>query len=132
LSASSRLAVAGSSTGPPGVGAAQSTASVNSTAATPSLNRLSASVSSRSRPPILLSLNIAITATGSVAAISVPNTAAGATRQPSPHTMPAVTAAAEISVPKTASTSTGPASRFSSSQRILIAASNSSAGRMMS
>ncbi len=46
------------------------------TAAVPSFNRLSDSISIRSRPCALDSLNVAITETGSVAAINTPKTIA--------------------------------------------------------
>ena len=64
------------------VACAQARTSVNSTAATPSLNRLSLSTSSRRRPLTPVSLNMAMTATGSVAAIRAPNTRADDIGQP--------------------------------------------------
>ena len=109
---------------------AQASASANSNAATPSLNRLSLSTSRRRRPFRPRSLNMAITATGSVAAISTPNTTAAVTGQASSQTMPPATAAAEIATPSVLSTSTGSMSRRSSVQWMLIAASNSSGGRI--
>ena len=58
----------------PGSWAAQTRMSVNRTAATPSLNRLSASMRRRSRPVTPDSRSSAMTAIGSVAAISAPKT----------------------------------------------------------
>ena len=54
--------------------------SANSSAAAPSLNRLSLSMTSRSRPLTPASRSMAMTAIGSVAAISAPNASAGAER----------------------------------------------------
>ena len=110
----------------------QLSASPNSTAATPSLNRLSLSTSRRKRPPRPVSLNMAITATGSVAAISTPNTRADTSGQPSTMCMPAVTTIAETATPTMLSTSTGTMSRRNSCQGIFSAASNSSGGRITS
>ena len=63
-----------------------------------------------------LSLNIAITATGSVAAIRTPNNRAGAIGQASQYISPAVTTAAEMMVPTIARTRMGSMSRRSSRQ----------------
>ena len=82
-----------------------------STAAAPSLSRLSLSTRSRMRPLIRLSLNIAMIATGSVAAISAPNSIAEKSGQPSNVVIDAVTTAAETSVPIPASKSKGSESR---------------------
>ena len=112
----------------PGPAWAAATASENSTAATPSLSRLSASTSSRSRPTTPVSLNVASTETGSVAAISTPNTVAAGQGQPSSSAIPAATTSAEMMTPAVASVRIGAASRRSSAQDRLRAASNSSGG----
>jgi hypothetical protein len=105
--------------------------SANKTAATPSLRRLSLSTKMRSRPLMPVSLNMARTAIGSVAAISTPKTTAGAAGQAKNITMPAATTTAEITTPSVESTTTGSMSCRSSRQRILSAASNKSGGRMI-
>ena len=74
---------------------------------------------------------MAITATGSVAAISTPNTKAGASGQPSAQCIPPVTTAADITTPMVLSTSTGSASFCNSFQWMFSAASNSSGGSTM-
>ena len=106
--------------------------SANSSAAAPSLNRLSLSMISRSRPLTPASRSMAMTAIGSVAAISAPKASAGVSGQPSAQTSPPVTTAAPISTPIVDSTSTGARSRLSSRHEMLSAASNSSGGRMTS
>ena len=111
---------------------AQVRTSANKTAATPSLRRLSLSTKSRRRPLMPVSLNMARTAIGSVAAISTPKTTAGAAGQAKNFTMPAATTTAEITTPSVESTTTGSMSCRSSGQRILSAASNKSGGRMTS
>ena len=103
-----------------------------STAAAPSLSRLSLSTSSRMRPLIRLSLNIAMIATGSVAAISAPNSIAEKRGQSSNVVIDAATTAAETTVPIPASASKGSESRTSSRQDRVSAASNRSGGKTRS
>ena len=112
------------------VACAQVRTSANRTAATPSLKRLSLSTNRRRRPLMPVSLNMARTAIGSVAAISAPKTTAGAAGQARNFTMPAATTTAEMTTPSVESTRTGSISCRSSRQRILSAASNRSGGRM--
>ena len=114
------------------VACAQVRTSANKTAATPSLKRLSLSTKRRRRPLMPVSLNMARTAIGSVAAISTPKTTAGAAGQAKNFTMPAATTTAEMTTPSVESTATGSMSCRSSRQRILSAASNKSGGRMTS
>ena len=114
------------------VACAQVRTSANKTAATPSLKRLSLSTKRRRRPLMPVSLNMARTAIGSVAAISTPKTTAGAAGQAKNFTMPAATTTAEMTTPSVESTTTGSMSCRSSRQRILSAASNKSGGRMTS
>ena len=84
------------------------------------------------RPLTPLSLNMAMIATGSVAAMSTPNISAAGSGQPSSHTMPQVTAAAAITVPSVESTKMGRMSRHNSRHASESAASNSSGGRIRS
>lgn len=82
---------------------ANPTRSVKATAAAPSLSRLSASTSRLRRGRTLSSLNAAMTETGSVAAINVPNMAAPIQLQPSSQWVPAATTPAAIATPGKAS-----------------------------
>ena len=91
----------------PSVACAQARTSANKTAATPSLKRLSLSTRRRRRPLIPVSLNMARTAIGSVAAISTPKTRAGAVGQAKKWTMPAATTTAVMTTPSVESTATG-------------------------
>ena len=64
--------------------AAMATRIAKATAAAPSFNRLSDSTTMARRGWTFISLNVAITETGSVAAISTPNRADPSKLQPSP------------------------------------------------
>jgi hypothetical protein len=102
------------------------------TAAAPSLNRLSLSTSRRRRPVTLLSLNMAMIATGSVAAIRAPNTNAEDMGQPSSRAIPHATTPADTMVPNVERTRIGRMSRRNSGHERVIAASNRSGGRIRS
>ena len=81
------------------------------TAAVPSLKRLSASISTSKRPWAFASLNVAITETGSVAAMSAPNTSALIHCHFARKCIPAAVIVAEKMTPSVASTTTTEKSR---------------------
>ncbi len=82
-----------------------------------------------SRGSAFISLNAAITDTGSVAAISTPKKAAPSQLQPSSQCMPAVTSSAEMATPIKASTTVSGSSSRKRDQRSCSAASKISGGR---
>src|SRR6516225_1338300 len=75
---------------------------------------------------------MAMTATGSVAAINAPKMSADDRGQCSKNTIPAATAATDTTVPKAESTTTGTKSARKSFQGNAIAASNNRGGRITS
>ena len=116
----------------PGSWAAQTRMRVKRTAAAPSLNRLSASMSRLRRPVTRDSLSSAMTAIGSVALISAPKTRADSSGQSSQVTSPPATTSAHSTTPIVDSARTGKRSRLRSLQCRFIAASNRSGGRTTS
>ncbi len=110
-------------------GPAAARARMNTTKATPSLNRLSPSTRIVSRFETPIERKKAITATGSVAEISAPNATAAA--QGTPSTKLAInppTTNAPSNVPMRANTRTGARSRRSRAHEMWRVASNNSGG----
>ena len=95
---------------------ANASAMTKATAAVESLKSDSASTKSLKRPSTFASLNVAITETGSVAAISTPNRAAIVHCQPRTRCINAAVMPAESKTPTVANVMTGTRSFLSSRQ----------------
>ncbi len=113
---------------PIGSAAAKASAITNATAAVESLKSDSASTSSRSRPSTLASLNVAITETGSVAAMSTPSSIDAAHVHPTAKCIIAAVIPADKTTPSVANVAIGIRSCFNSRQWMYSAASKISGG----
>ena len=107
------------------------TSTAKATAATPSFKRLSDSTSRCRRLGTATCFIMAMTDTGSVAAISTPNSAAPIQLQPATQCMPTATTPAASATPSVTSASNSGNSRRKGCHGIWIAASNTSGGRKM-